>query len=68
MFYDIDTQLGINNTGIPSFAYNVDATVDGNYSTSDSILWTNFYNQFRKSYVLQKYRHLKGITEGVPSS
>ena len=38
IFYDIDTQLGINNTGIPSFAYNVDATIDGNYSTSDSIL------------------------------
>lgn len=68
IFYDIDTQLGINNTGIPSFAYNVDATVEGNYSTSDSILWTNFYNQFKKSYVLQKYRHLKGITSGVPSS
>ena len=68
IFYDIDTQLGINNTGIPSFAYNVDATVDGNYSTSDSILWNNFYNQFKKSYVLQKYRHLKGITTGVPSS
>ena len=68
IFYDIDTQLGINNTGIPSFAFNVDATEAGNYSTSDSILWMNFYNQFKKSYVLQKYRHLKGITTGVPSS
>ncbi len=68
IFYDIDTQLGINNTGIPSFAFNVDATEAGNYSTSDSILWMNFYNRFKKSYVLQKYRHLKGITTGVPSS
>ena len=68
VFYDIDTQLGINNTGIPSFAFNVDATEAGNYSTSDSILWMNFYNRFKKSYVLQKYRHLKGITTGVPSS
>ena len=68
IFYDIDTQLGINNTGIPSFAFNVDATEAGNYSTSDSVLWTNFYNQFKKSYVLQKYRHLKGITTGVPAS
>ena len=68
IFYDIDTQLGINNTGIPSFTYNVDATIDGNYSTSDSVLWNNYYNQFRKSYVLQKYRHLKGVTTGVPSS
>ena len=68
IFYDIDTQLGINNTGIPSFAFNVDATEAGNYSTSDSILWMNFYNRFKKSYVLQKYRHLKGITTGVPTS
>ena len=68
IFYDIDTQLGINNTGIPSFAFNVDATEAGNYSTSDSILWMNFYNRFKKSYVLQKYRHLKGITTGVPNS
>ena len=68
IFYDIDTQLGINNTGIPSFAFNVDATEDGNYSTSDSVLWNNFYNYFKKSYILQKYRHLKGITTGVPWS
>lgn len=65
IFYDIDTQLGINNTGIPSFEYNVDATEDGNYSTSDSVLWNNFYKYFKSSYILMKYKHLKGITEGV---
>ena len=62
IFYDIDTQLGINNTGIPSFEYSVDATEAGNYSTSDSVLWNNFYKNFRNSYILQKYRQLKGLT------
>lgn len=68
IFYDIDTQLGINNTGIPSFEYNVDATEDKNFSTSDSILWNNFYKYFKSSAILMKYKHLKGITAGVDSS
>lgn len=65
IFYDIDTQLGINNTGIPSFEYNVDATEAGNYSTSDSLLWNNFYKYFKTSYILKKYKHLRGVTENV---
>lgn len=65
IFYDIDTQLGINNTGIPSFEYNVDATEDKNFSTSDSILWNNFYKYFKNSYILAKYKHLKGSTDNV---
>jgi hypothetical protein len=60
IFYDIDTQLGINNTGIPSFEYNVDATEDGNYSTSDSVLWNNFYKCFKTTYILEKYKQLRG--------
>ena len=65
IFYDVDTQLGINNTGIPSFEYNVDATEQGNYSTSDSLLWNNFYKYFKNSYILQKYKHLRGVTDKV---
>ena len=65
IFYDIDTQLGVNNTGIPSFEYNVDATEDGNYSTSDSVLWNNFYRFFKSSAIIAKYKHLKGVTGGV---
>lgn len=61
IFYDIDTQLGINNTGIPSFEFNVDATEAGNYSTSDSLLWNNFYKFFKNSYILTKYQNLRGI-------
>ena len=61
IFYDIDTQLGINNTGIPSFEFNVDATEMGNYSTSDSLLWNNFYKFFKGSYILNKYKNLRSI-------
>jgi hypothetical protein len=61
IFYDIDTQLGINNTGIPSFQYNVDATEAGNYSTSDSILWNNFFKFFKKTWMLPKYQNLRGF-------
>ena len=68
IFYDIDTQLGINNTGIPSFEFNVDATDAGNFSTSDSILWNNFYKFFKGSSILSKYKHMKGVTAGVPWS
>lgn len=46
IFYDIDTQLGINNTGIPSFEYYVNASEDGCYSTNDSVLWGNIYKCF----------------------
>lgn len=65
IFYDIDTQLGINNTGIPSFTFNIDATLNDNFSTSDSILWNNFYAYFKGSYILQKYRHLKGLDSTI---
>lgn len=64
IFYDIDTQLGINNTGIPSFEFNVDATENFNFSTSDSILWNNFYRFFKGSYIKNKYNHMKGEDAG----
>lgn len=57
IFYDIDTQLGINNTGIPSFEYYVDATEDGTFSTNDSVLWNNFFTFF-KDKVVDKYLQL----------
>lgn len=59
IFYDIDTQLGINNTGIPSFEYYVDATEAGTFSTNDSVLWNNLYRNFKGS-IVQKYRQLRG--------
>ena len=59
IFYDIDTQLGINNTGIPSFEYYIDATEEGSFSTNDSVLWNNFYTFFR-SKMVDKYKQLMG--------
>lgn len=67
IFYDIDTQLGINNTGIPSFEFNVDATEAGNYSTSDSILWNNFYKFFKGSQILNKYKNLRQLSSTFDS-
>lgn len=61
IFYDIDTQLGINNTGIPSFEYYVDATEDGTFSTNDSVLYNNLYRNF-KGAIIQKYRQLRGTS------
>lgn len=63
IFYDIDTQLGINNTGIPSFEYYIDATIDGSFSTNDSVLWNNFY-RFFKSKIVDKYQQLMGFSNG----
>lgn len=58
VFYDMDTQLGINNTGIPSFEYFENATRDGTFSTSDSILWQNLYTCFFTN-IAGKYSNLR---------
>ena len=58
IFYDADTQLGINNTGIPSFDYSENATVDGTFSTSDSVLWNNLYHNFFQQ-ITAKYSELR---------
>ena len=63
-FYDMDTQLGINNTGIPSFEYDIDATKDGSFSTNDSVLWNNFFTLF-KDVASQKYQQLKGTAIAI---
>ncbi len=59
IFYDMDTQLGINNTGIPSFEYNIDATDSGCFSTNDSVLWNNLYTTYF-NLIREKYNQLKG--------
>lgn len=65
IFYDIDTQLGINNTGIPSFTYDIDATEGGHFSTNSSVLWNNFFTCYKDSYIRNKYRQLRGYTNGI---
>ena len=46
IFYDIDTQLGVNNSGVPSWEYYDEPTKQGDFSTSSSVLWNNFYTCF----------------------
>jgi hypothetical protein len=46
IFYDIDTQLGLNNIGATLWDYDTDASLEGTFSTSSSVLWLNFADTF----------------------
>lgn len=46
IFYDMDTQLGINNSGVPTWDYDAEPTTNEQFSTSNSVLWNNFYTFF----------------------
>ena len=46
IFYDMDTQLGINNSGSVYWDYDVNAQDDGIFSGAGSVLWDNFYTCF----------------------
>jgi len=58
IFYDIDTQLGLNNVGAKLWDYNEDCTENGTFSTKDSVLWTNFFDLF-KNTIVSTYRSLR---------
>ena len=58
IFYDIDTQLGLNNVGAKLWDYDEDCSENGTFSTKDSVLWTNFYDVF-KNTVISTYRTLR---------
>lgn len=60
VFYDMDTQLGVNNTGIPTYEYDTNATEDNAFSTSNSVLWNNFYTCFKRK-IKEKYKQLRGM-------
>lgn len=71
IFYDVDTQLGVNNSGIPSWEYNVEPTTGFNnpggnkaFSTANSLLWNNFHQSFavESKWVQDYYRLLRGST------
>jgi hypothetical protein len=59
IFYDIDTQLGLNNVGAKLWDYDEDCSENGTFSTAKSVLWVNFYDLF-KDTVLTTYRSLRG--------
>ena len=58
IFYDIDTQLGLNNSGALLWDYPEDATLNGTYSTPNSVLWTNLYNNYFAD-LADKYQELR---------
>lgn len=71
IYYDIDTQLGVNNSGVPSWEYNVEPTTGFNnpgggkaFSTANSLLWNNFHKYFveESSVVRNRYQVLRGRT------
>lgn len=58
IFYDIDTQLGVNNSGVPSWEYYDEPTKQGDFSTADSVLWNNFAECFQET-ITQTYDKLR---------
>ena len=46
IFYDLDTQCGINNSGSVYWDYDVNAQDEGIFSGAGSVLWDNFYACF----------------------
>ena len=70
IFYDIDTQLGVNNSGVPSWEYNVEPTTGFNnpddgkkcFSSAYSLLWNNFHQSYAvdRNDVRNFYRLLRG--------
>ena len=58
VFYDIDTQLGLNNSGAYLWDYDEDVTENNTFSTPNSVLWNNFYEAFYND-IVYKYRSLR---------
>lgn len=58
IFYDIDTQLGLNNVGAWLWDYDEDVTENKTFSTGDSVLWTNFADLFQ-SEIISTYKGLR---------
>lgn len=62
IFYDIDTQLGINNSGVPTWDYFAEPTDGNSFSTSNSILWNNlwacFSDEIKAKYISMRKDNL----------
>ena len=58
IFYDIDTQLGLNNIGATLWDYDTDATLEQTFSTPSSVLWVNFLAAFEDN-IKSKYASLR---------
>lgn len=58
IFYDMDTQLGINNSGTVYWDYDINAQDQGIFSGAGSVLWDNFYACFLPE-IKQMYRDMR---------
>lgn len=58
IFYDIDTQLGINNSGVPTWDYDAEPTDKNQFSTANSVLWNNFWKCFSTN-TIETYHTLR---------
>lgn len=58
IFYDIDTQLGLNNIGATLWDYDTDASLEGTFSTATSVLWINFADAFQTK-IISTYKDLR---------
>lgn len=61
IFYDIDTQLGLNNSGSYLWDYDADVTINNIFSTPTSVLWNNLYSIFYDR-IVGMYQNLRGGT------
>lgn len=64
IFYDVDTQLGIDNSGVPMWEYDVNPSDDRLFSTPGSVLWNNFYAKFA-TQIKNKYAALRKADGGI---
>lgn len=58
LFYDVDTQLGIDNSGYPTMEYNIEPTEEGQFSTSTSLFWRSYDAAFGVE-IRNKYREIR---------
>ena len=67
IFYDIDTQLGLNNIGATLWDYDTDASAEGTFSTPSSVLWVNFATVFEDVIIntYKTYRSSKLTEENI---
>lgn len=58
IFYDVDTQLGIDNSGVPLWDYDVNPTENRVFSTPGSVMWNNFFAT-KLTQIKNKYADLR---------
>lgn len=63
IFYDMDTMLGINNTGFNKFSFDVEDINNTVFNAYDSVLWNNFRDVF-KTDIANMYNRMRssGLT------